>query len=153
MIDDDQWWSTTVNDDRWWSMMIDDDRQWLMMIDNDWKWLTMIYDNWRWSMMIDNDWWWSKTRLMTWLFPAILMHVEEVSQNMYCILSVIEYIIREVSQNIPIYTYSATLAYNGISIKIYLKTTCFRVYIQRHLVLKYINRHFLYMCRCRVHPW
>ena len=50
------------------------------------------------------------------------MHVEEVSQNMYCILSVIEYIIREVSQNIPIYTYSATLAYNRIYILLYLKT-------------------------------
>ena len=48
--------------------------------------------------------------------------VEEVSQNMYCISSVIEYIIMEVSQNIPIYSYSVTLAYNGISIIIYLKT-------------------------------
>ena len=48
--------------------------------------------------------------------------VEEVSQNMYCISSVIEYIIMAVSQNIPIYSYSVTLAYNGISIIIYLKT-------------------------------
>ena len=36
--------------------------------------------------------------------------LEEVSQNMYCILSVIEYIIMEVSQNISIYSYSVTLA-------------------------------------------
>ena len=48
--------------------------------------------------------------------------LEEVSQNMYCILSVIEYIIMEVSQNISIYSYSVTLAYNGITIRIYLKT-------------------------------
>ena len=49
--------------------------------------------------------------------------VEEVSQNMYCISSVIEYMIMEVSENIPIHTYSVTLAYNGISILIYLKTS------------------------------
>ena len=48
--------------------------------------------------------------------------VEEVPQNMYCIWSVIEYIIMEVSQNISLYTYSVTLAYNMISIMIYLKT-------------------------------
>ena len=41
--------------------------------------------------------------------------IEEVPLNMYCISSVTEYIIIEVSQNIPIYTYSATFAYNGIS--------------------------------------
>ena len=45
--------------------------------------------------------------------------VKEVSQNMYCVSSATEYIIMEVSQNIPNYTYSA---YNGISIIIYLKT-------------------------------
>ena len=33
---------------------------------------------------------------------------------MYYISSFIEYILMEVSQNIPIYTYSVTLAYNGI---------------------------------------
>ena len=41
---------------------------------------------------------------------------------MYCISSATEYIIMEISQNIPIYTYSATLAYYSISIIIYLKT-------------------------------
>ena len=45
----------------------------------------------------------------------------EVSQNIYCISSFIEYIIKEVSQNIPIYWYSVTLAYNGISNIIYLQ--------------------------------
>ena len=48
--------------------------------------------------------------------------VEEGSQNMYCMSSVIEYIIMEMPQNIPIYTHSVTLAYNGISIIINLKT-------------------------------
>ena len=48
--------------------------------------------------------------------------VEDVLQNMYCISSVIEYIIMAVSQNIPIYSYSVTLAYIGIYIIIYLKT-------------------------------
>ena len=63
--------------------------------------------------------------------------VEEVLQNMYCILSVIEYIKMEASQNIPLYSYSVTLAYNMISLKIYLKTLGL-VYILQHLVLKYI---------------
>ena len=45
-----------------------------------------------------------------------------MSQNIYCISSVIEYILIELSQNKPIYWYSVTLAYNGISIIIYLKT-------------------------------
>ena len=42
---------------------------------------------------------------------------------MYCILSATKYIKIKVSQNIPIYTYSATLAFNRISILKYLKTT------------------------------
>ena len=54
------------------------------------------------------------------LLAIALLSVEEASQNMYCISSVIEYIIMEVSQNIPIFTYSVTLAYNGISIIIEL---------------------------------
>ena len=41
---------------------------------------------------------------------------------MFWVLSATEYIIMEVSQKIPIYTYSATLAFNGISIIIYLRT-------------------------------
>ena len=45
---------------------------------------------------------------------------------MYCISSVIEYIIMEVSQNVPIFSYSVTLAYNGIYIKIYFKTTALK---------------------------
>ena len=45
-----------------------------------------------------------------------------MSQNMYCITSVIEYIIMEMSKNIPIYTYSVRFAYNGISIITYLQT-------------------------------
>ena len=58
-----------------------------------------------------------------WKNPAYAnLIVEEVSQNMYCISSATEYIILEVSQNIPIYKYSVTLAYNGISLIIYLKT-------------------------------
>ena len=48
--------------------------------------------------------------------------VAEVLQNMYCISSATEYVIMKVSQNIPIYTYSTTLAYNLILILIYLKT-------------------------------
>ena len=36
---------------------------------------------------------------------------EEVLQNMYCISSAIYYIIIEVSQNIPIFTYYVILAY------------------------------------------
>ena len=48
--------------------------------------------------------------------------IEEVLRNMFCISSATEYIIMEVPKNIPIYTYSGTLAYNGISIIIYLKT-------------------------------
>ena len=38
---------------------------------------------------------------------------------MYCMSSVIEYIMMEVSQNIPIHLYSVTLVYNGVSIIIY----------------------------------
>ena len=51
-------------------------------------------------------------------FPS----VEDVSQKMYFISSIIEYVIMEVSQNILICSYSMTLAYNGISIRIYLKS-------------------------------
>ena len=41
---------------------------------------------------------------------------------MYCISNVIEYIMMEVWQNIPINAYSVTLVFNGISIMRYLKT-------------------------------
>ena len=58
----------------------------------------------------------------------VLECLEEVSQNMYCISSVIEYIVIEVSQNIPFYTYSVTLAYNRISIIIYLRHLFWSVY-------------------------
>ena len=50
------------------------------------------------------------------------LYIEEVPQNIYDILSVIKYIIIEMSQNIPIYTYSVTPVYNGISIITYLNT-------------------------------
>ena len=61
----------------------------------------------------------SKTRVKN---GSIFFYIEEVPHNMYCSSSFIEYIIMEVSQNITIYTYSVTLAYNGISIITYLKT-------------------------------
>ena len=47
--------------------------------------------------------------------------VEEVSLNMYCIPSAEENIIMEMPQKIPIYTFSATLGHNGISILIFFK--------------------------------
>ena len=47
--------------------------------------------------------------------------VEEVSQNLSCILSITENIMMEVPQKILIKTFSATLAYNGISITIVVK--------------------------------
>ena len=50
------------------------------------------------------------------------MMVEEVLQSMYGISSDIENTKMEVSQDITIYTYSVKLAYNWISIIIYLKT-------------------------------
>ena len=53
---------------------------------------------------------------------SFICHPEEVLHNIYCISSVIEYIIMEVSQNIPIYWYSVTVDYNGIFIILYLKT-------------------------------
>ena len=46
--------------------------------------------------------------------------VEEVPQNMYCIPSATENILMEVPQKIRIYTFSVTLAYNGISITIFV---------------------------------
>ena len=51
-----------------------------------------------------------------------IIFIEEVSQNMYCISSVLEYVKIEVSKIIPIYSYSVTLAYNGISNVMCLKT-------------------------------
>ena len=42
-------------------------------------------------------------------------------QNMYCISSATENNIMEVPQKIPISAFSATLAYNGISITIFFK--------------------------------
>ena len=49
--------------------------------------------------------------------------MKEVTENMYCIISsVLEYITIDVSESIPILTYSASLSYNEISILIYLKT-------------------------------
>ena len=51
-----------------------------------------------------------------------LYTVEEVPQNMYCVSSVIEYIILEVSQNIQFFTFSVTLVYNGIFLNKYLNT-------------------------------
>ena len=59
----------------------------------------------------------SKIILSFYIFKIL----EERWQNMYFISSVIEYIIMVVSQNMPIYTYSLTLAHNGIFIKLYLK--------------------------------
>ena len=59
-----------------------------------------------------------------------IYRVEEVSQNIFCISSVIECIIIEVSQNIPIYWYSVTLAYTGnLHYNMFkVKDTCFRVH-------------------------
>ena len=59
-----------------------------------------------------------ESRALVKLIPALISRyrIEKVPQNMHSISSVIEYIIMEVSQNIPIYTYSVILAYNGISI-------------------------------------
>ena len=51
-----------------------------------------------------------------------VIYVEELSQNMYCISSVIENVIIKMSENIPIYSYYVTIAYNGIFIIMYLKT-------------------------------
>ena len=48
------------------------------------------------------------------------------------------------------FMFSVALANYGISILIYLKTL-FRVYIHRHLVLKYIHRHFLYILHNVIH--
>ena len=45
--------------------------------------------------------------------------VKEVPQNMYTILGAAENIIIEVPQKIPMYAFSATLAFNGIYIIIY----------------------------------
>ena len=45
--------------------------------------------------------------------------VEEVPMKIYCISSVTENIAMEVPQKIPVYTFSVTLAYNGISIIIF----------------------------------
>ena len=53
------------------------------------------------------------------------INVKEVPLNMYCISSATEFIIIEVSQNIPIYTHSVTLAYHGIFIIIYLKAPAY----------------------------
>ena len=47
------------------------------------------------------------------------MIVEEVPQNMYCIPSAAENIIMEMPQKIRIYTFSAALGHNGISIIIF----------------------------------
>ena len=47
--------------------------------------------------------------------------VEEVPQNMFRISSATENIIMEVPQKILILTFSATLAYNGIYITIFLR--------------------------------
>ena len=49
-------------------------------------------------------------------------YVEEGLQYMYCISSATDYILLKVSQNILMYKYSETLAYNWIFIIIYLKT-------------------------------
>ena len=50
-----------------------------------------------------------------------LVRVEEVPPKMYCISSATKNAIMEVSPKIPIYTFLATLAYNGISIIAFLK--------------------------------
>ena len=69
----------------------------------------------------------------------VLFLVEEVLQNMYCISNIIEYIIIEVSQNTNLYIFCDTCLYWDIHYNM------FRLYIQRHLVLKFIHRHFLYV--------
>ena len=51
---------------------------------------------------------------------GVLEVIEEVLTNIYCISSATENIIMEVPQKIPIYTFSVALAYNGISIVIFL---------------------------------
>ena len=50
-----------------------------------------------------------------------IVTVEEVPQNTFCISIATENIIMEVPQKILIKTFSATLAYNGISITIFLR--------------------------------
>ena len=47
--------------------------------------------------------------------------IEEVPQKIYCISCATENIIMEVPQKISIYAFSVALAYNGISILIFLK--------------------------------
>ena len=59
--------------------------------------------------------------------------------NIYCISTATKNIIMEVPEKIQIYMLSVALAYDGIFIEIFLKTPD-----QRHLVLKYFHRHFLY---------
>ena len=54
-------------------------------------------------------------------WKEIVVQVEEVPPKMYCISSATKNAIMEVSPKIPIYTFLATLAYNGISIIAFLK--------------------------------
>ena len=55
------------------------------------------------------------------LTDSLVYNIQEVLQNMYRISSTTENILLEVPQKIPISTFSATNAYNVISIIIFLK--------------------------------
>ena len=50
-----------------------------------------------------------------------IFHIEEVPMKIYCISSATENIVMEVPEKISIYTFSVALAYNEISIIIFLK--------------------------------